>query len=148
MGLGAAGAHMIAMGPSNSPSVEVYAPRPLGRLCPGWGSQTQANITMHCHLHQDTHWGVKDHRAGPPLVGPLHVSGSRSRIPVCSFCADSSGLKQLFNRNVAYRRSAAVALRAHQTQEFGGVNLANIAEKLGYSDDPLAGATPRARRRN
>src|SRR5260370_32495079 len=43
----------------------------------------------------------------------------------------------LFNRNVAYHRSAAVALRAHQTQEFGGVNLANIAEILGYSDDPL-----------
>ena len=43
----------------------------------------------------------------------------------------------LFNRNVVYRRSAAVALRAHQTQEFGGVNLANIAEMLGYSDDPL-----------
>lgn len=31
----------------------------------------------------------------------------------------------------------AVALRAHQTQEFGGVNLANIAEMLGYSDDPV-----------
>ncbi len=43
----------------------------------------------------------------------------------------------LFNRNVAYHRSAAVALRAHQTQEFDGVNLANIAEMLGYSDDPL-----------
>jgi hypothetical protein len=28
-------------------------------------------------------------------------------------------------------------LRAHQTQEFGGVNLANIAEMLGYSDDLL-----------
>ncbi len=41
------------------------------------------------------------------------------------------------NRNVAYHRSAAVALRAHQTQEFDGVNLANIAEMLGYSDDPL-----------
>jgi hypothetical protein len=43
----------------------------------------------------------------------------------------------LFNRNVAYHRSAAVALRAHQTQEFDGVNLANIAEMFGYSDDPL-----------
>ena len=31
----------------------------------------------------------------------------------------------------------AVALRAHQTQELGGVNLANIAEMLGYSDDPV-----------
>jgi len=31
----------------------------------------------------------------------------------------------------------AVALRAHQTQKFGGVDLANIAEMLGYSDDPI-----------
>jgi len=31
----------------------------------------------------------------------------------------------------------AVALRAHQTQEFGGVDLANIAEMLCYSDDPI-----------
>jgi hypothetical protein len=30
-------------------------------------------------------------------------------------------------------RFPPVALRAHQTQEFGGVNLANIAEMLGYS---------------
>ncbi len=37
MGLGAAGAHMIAMGPSNSPSVEVYTLRPLGRFVSGMG---------------------------------------------------------------------------------------------------------------
>src|SRR5258706_11516992 len=43
----------------------------------------------------------------------------------------------LLDRNVVYRKSAAVALRTHQTQEFGGVNLANIAEMLGYSDDLL-----------
>jgi hypothetical protein len=30
-----------------------------------------------------------------------------------------------------------VALRGHQAQEFGGVNLANIAEMLGYADDPI-----------
>ncbi|THD46584.1 MAG: hypothetical protein E8A46_26370 [Bradyrhizobium sp.] len=28
--------------------------------------------------------------------------------------------------------------RAHQTDELGGVNLANIAELFGYSDDPFA----------
>jgi hypothetical protein len=48
----------------------------------------------------------------------------------------------LFNRNVAYHTSAAVALRAHQTQEFGGVNLANIAEKLGYSDYQTLAQSP------
>jgi hypothetical protein len=48
----------------------------------------------------------------------------------------------LFNRNVAYHTSAAVALRAHQTQEFGGVNLANIAEKLGCSDYQTLAQSP------
>jgi hypothetical protein len=32
----------------------------------------------------------------------------------------------------------AVTLRGHQTGELGGVNLANIAEMFGYSDDPLS----------
>jgi hypothetical protein len=44
---------------------------------------------------------------------------------------------QLPGNGSSNARFQPVALRGHQAQEFGSVNLANIAEMLGYSDDPI-----------
>lgn len=41
-------------------------------------------------------------------------------------------------RIAAMPSGRAVTLRGHQTGELGGVNLANIAEMFGYSDDPFS----------
>ena len=65
---------------------------------------------------------------------PLESAAFSRRTPLADFDVPPLPFKMT---RIALPSGRAVTLRGHQTGELGGLNLANIAEMFGYSDDPF-----------